>query len=454
MNKLMLVFLLVVPGIASAQNAYTDPNWDSTPVTPEDIDLFVSRDAFHATADLSGYGLGVRDNVQSLTIAPGGSSEPGDYPEYGAIVFELEFTDVGPGFEILAVDFSHSAAENTAAGWVSACTVGPWDVGSAFITPGGAPVGGALGVNDGVTELSPTAIAAHAYFILNPPCSNDVLRIVFTHGDAPTVDSQVEVNLTGGVPFGTTRPVESGDGLVVGALQGAPLDGDLGSGDHGEGASFSFPLVPAATADVDGDGFSLLDGDCDDTTATIRPFTTEVCDGVDNDCDGGVDEDGDSPVVCALVPAPVTEADPDDTADGNLIIHAERWLPSVDLTGIDLVQDYGAGASTPGGVTSNVQSIFVRNWQGLASSGASVSAELSFPAGVTLLGWVIDTVSGGPVNRGLDSVFANGAADLSIPGQANTQFEAAPSDDAPGGEYSETEAEAVMERLQKLGYVE
>ena len=39
------------------------------------------------------------------------------------------------------------------------------------------------------------------------------------------------------------------------------------------------------------DGYQSNDGDCDDADAAIRPGVDEVCDEVDNDCDGGVDED-------------------------------------------------------------------------------------------------------------------------------------------------------------------
>jgi hypothetical protein len=49
-------------------------------------------------------------------------------------------------------------------------------------------------------------------------------------------------------------------------------------------------LVDDTTLDLDGDGYSVFGGDCDDTTASVFPGASEVLDMVDNDCDGVVDE--------------------------------------------------------------------------------------------------------------------------------------------------------------------
>lgn len=49
-------------------------------------------------------------------------------------------------------------------------------------------------------------------------------------------------------------------------------------------------MILAGCADVDGDGFRG-GADCDDTEPTVHKGGIEVCDGLDNDCDGNVDED-------------------------------------------------------------------------------------------------------------------------------------------------------------------
>ncbi|MGB3801515.1 MAG: MopE-related protein [Lewinella sp.] len=55
----------------------------------------------------------------------------------------------------------------------------------------------------------------------------------------------------------------------------------------GDGYGETSEMVTACTAP---DGYVALDGDCDDTDGTVYPDAPELCDGLDNDCNGSVDE--------------------------------------------------------------------------------------------------------------------------------------------------------------------
>ncbi|MFN7130733.1 MAG: putative metal-binding motif-containing protein, partial [Myxococcales bacterium] len=59
--------------------------------------------------------------------------------------------------------------------------------------------------------------------------------------------------------------------------------------------------------DVDNDGVTTCQGDCNDNDGAIKPGAIERCDGKDNDCDGAIDEgfdaDGDGYTTCGTVPS-------------------------------------------------------------------------------------------------------------------------------------------------------
>ena len=50
------------------------------------------------------------------------------------------------------------------------------------------------------------------------------------------------------------------------------------------------PSPQSSPVDLDGDGYLITD-DCDERSPDIHPGAAEVCDGVDNDCDGRVDDE-------------------------------------------------------------------------------------------------------------------------------------------------------------------
>ena len=80
-----------------------------------------------------------------------------------------------------------------------------------------------------------------------------------------------------------------GVGGVGGATSTGGFGGSVGIGGEGAAAGFG---GGAPVDDQDADGYTVAEGDCDDTDPLTFPGAPEQADGVDNNCNGEVDEYG------------------------------------------------------------------------------------------------------------------------------------------------------------------
>ena len=92
-------------------------------------------------------------------------------------------------------------------------------------------------------------------------------------------------------------------------------------------------ILLSTEVDLDGDGvFACFD--CDDTDATVNPNATEVCNGVDDDCDGTVDDgfdlDGDGVTTCGPDGVPRNRAEDCDDASVGVNPNAPEICNGVD----------------------------------------------------------------------------------------------------------------------------
>ena len=128
-----------------------------------------------------------------------------------------------------------------------------------------------------------------------------------------------------------------GDGWLVCDVFHDRGFGLLGGGDCNDFDGGAWPGAPELSSDtsdrncdgvfgsdVDGDGWTVEDGDCHDGNAQTHPGAQELCDGQDSDCDGvvaldeTVDVDGDGALACADCADALPEIHPgaDEFCDG------------------------------------------------------------------------------------------------------------------------------------------
>ena len=114
---------------------------------------------------------------------------------------------------------------------------------------------------------------------------------------APDVQDSIDNDCDGEIDEGSPEADDDGDGFsdVDGDCDDTNPDvfpgGEEGTAGNGLDDDCDGTIDEGTTAfDDDGDGFSEEEGDCNDTSSAVGPEAPETLDGVDNDCDGTLDE--------------------------------------------------------------------------------------------------------------------------------------------------------------------
>ena len=152
---------------------------------------------------------------------------------------------------------------------------------------------------------------------------------VAANGDCDDSDAAVNPNATE-VCNGEDDDCDGGidDGIAVSVWY---IDAD--SDTYGNSGIVSYNCLQPA-------GYVATTGDCDDSDATTNPDSTEVCNAIDDDCDGGIDE---------LIPTQVWYIDNDGDGFGNAALSTYNCLQPAGYVSNDSDCDDSDAAINPNG---------------------------------------------------------------------------------------------------------
>src|SRR5207249_6273214 len=105
-----------------------------------------------------------------------------------------------------------------------------------------------------------------------------------------------------------------------------------------------------SSVDGDGDGFSSCAGDCNDSNPNIHPGAAEACNGLDDNCNGAVDEGNPGGGAACNTGQPGVCAAGTTACTGGAIVCSRNTQPSAEVCdGLDNDCDGAVDEENPGG---------------------------------------------------------------------------------------------------------
>jgi hypothetical protein len=198
-----------------------------------------------------------------------------------------------------------------------------------------------------------------------------------------------------------------------------------------------WPTVPPNESDADADGFRPCTGDCNDGSFSTHPGAAELCNKVDDNCDGRVDEDDVAGDVdgdgvsgacdnCPAVPNP-TQTD----GDGELF---RAWAYAASASSQFSSGDFSAMQATGPPESEGICGDLGTNWSPLTSTSGPEWIELSYQNHVPAVGVdVLESLEQGFVRRidlhdtsGATHTVWNGSDGTSCGGTLEARFAVTP----------------------------